>query len=165
MMKLLKLALISAIVLFTVIYLISLLIPSQVRVSRAIDITAPADSILPRLSDLRQWQHWNELVRNPELTHSWYASNSFTADQLQVRLQPLLTDTVKTLWIQQNGKEIASGYTWHQAGGTTVVQWYFDIKLRWYPWEKFGSIIFDKQLSPPMERSLDNLKKLLERTP
>jgi hypothetical protein len=46
-----------------------------------------------------------------------------------------------------------------------VLQWYFDIKLRWYPWEKFGSIVFDKQLGPPMEKSLGNLKKLLEKNP
>jgi hypothetical protein len=34
--------------------------------------------------------------------------------------------------------------------------------LKWYPWEKFASIIFDRQLGPYMERSLGNLKKLAE---
>jgi hypothetical protein len=41
---------------------------------------------------------------------------------------------------------------------TTVVQWYFDFRLKWYPWEKFGSIVFDQQLGPSMESSLENLR-------
>ncbi|WEK38120.1 MAG: SRPBCC family protein [Candidatus Pseudobacter hemicellulosilyticus] len=161
-MRLIKLALISFVVLFAIVYGISLMIPSQVRISRAIDIQAPADSILPRLRDLRYWEQWNGLVNNPDMSGQLYTIDSYSAEQLQVRLQAPVTDTVKTLWRQQNGKEIASGFTWHEAGGTTVVQWYFDVRLRWYPWEKFGSIIFDKQLGPPMEQSLDKLRKLLE---
>jgi hypothetical protein len=39
------------------------------------------------------------------------------------------------------------------------VQWYFDFEVNWYPWEKFGSILFDRQLGPSMERSLETLKK------
>jgi hypothetical protein len=37
--------------------------------------------------------------------------------------------------------------------------------LNWTPWEKFGSITFDKQFGTPMEASLNNLKKLMEKTP
>lgn len=49
------------------------------------------------------------------------------------------------------------------AGSVTVVQWYFDFTFKWYPWEKFSSIIYDKQLGPQMEQSLLNLKRLLEK--
>jgi hypothetical protein len=121
-MRFVKLAIISAVVLFVVIFLFSLIIPSTVRVSRAIDISAPKDSLVAQLADLRQWKNWNVMTMN-------------------------------------------SGFTWHGTDGQLVVQWYFDINLRWYPWEKFGSIVFDKQLGPPMEKSLGNLKKLLEKNP
>jgi hypothetical protein len=43
------------------------------------------------------------------------------------------------------------------------VQWYFDFVFRWYPWEKFSSIVYDKQLGPAMEKSLNNLKDLIEK--
>ncbi len=43
-----------------------------------------------------------------------------------------------------------------------TVQWYMDFSLRWYPWEKFSSILFEKQYGPQMEQGLDRLKKLLE---
>lgn len=164
-MRVVKLGLISIVVLFIVIFLLSLLIPSQVRISRAINITAPQDSIVHQLADLRQWQQWNELTRNPEMTHPRYTKDAFTSDHLQVQLVSVKTDTIITVWQQQNGREIASGFTLYQADNTTVVQWYFDFRLKWYPWEKFGSIIFDKQLGPPMEQSLGALKKTLEKTP
>ena len=83
---------------------------------------------------------------------------------LQVRLAAAGPDTITTNWRQEGGGEIVSGFTLHTNGNTTVVQWYFDFRLKWYPWEKFGSIIFDKQLGPPMEQSLGELKKKLETT-
>ena len=44
----------------------------------------------------------------------------------------------------------------------TIVQWQFVQKLKWYPWEKFGSFMNDKILGPMMEQNLQNLKRLSE---
>jgi hypothetical protein len=164
-MRLVKLALISIVGLFIVVFLMSLLIPSKIRISRAVDITAPKDSVVQQLSDLRNWQRWNQLVTSPDINNPSYSNNSFTSDRLQVMLQSVKADSIFTMWTQQGGKQIASAYTLHVQDNTVVVQWYFDFKLNWYPWEKFGSIIFDKQLGPPMEYSLAELKKELEKTP
>jgi hypothetical protein len=49
--------------------------------------------------------------------------------------------------------------------GTITVQWYFDFYLKWEPWEKFSSIVYDKQLGPVMEESLIKLKTLTESNP
>ena len=163
-MRFVKLGLISIVVLFVVIFLISLLIPSEVRVSRAININASKDSITYYLSDLRQWKQWNTLISSPEMTNPSYSDNAFASDRLQVQRVKAAPDTIITRWRQGAGQEIASGFTLHTTGNTTVVQWYFDFRLKWYPWEKFGSIIFDKQLGPPMEQSLGELKKKLETT-
>jgi hypothetical protein len=45
----------------------------------------------------------------------------------------------------------------------TVVQWQFEQKIKWYPWEKFGSMMNDKILGTMMEKNLGNLRKLIER--
>jgi hypothetical protein len=164
-MRFLKLALISIVGLSVVILLISLLIPSQVRISRAVNITAPKDSLVYYLSDLRQWKQWNDLINRQDITNASYSNNSITSDQLQVILGSVQKDTIYTRWQQPDGQIIPSGFTLHEQGNTAVVQWYFDFKLKWYPWEKFGSIIFDNQLGPPMEKSLGILKKTLEKTP
>lgn len=162
-MRLIKLALISVVVLFLVIWGLSLLIPSEVRISRAINIAAPPDSVLHRLTNLEQWPSWNELLLHQ--TRVSATPTSYQSDQLTIRLISRDSGRLQTTWQQQQGRELASGITWQTEGDVTVVQWYFDFKLNWYPWEKFGSIVFDKQLGPPMEKSLGNLKKLMEKQP
>jgi hypothetical protein len=36
-------------------------------------------------------------------------------------------------------------------------------KLRWYPWEKFASLLFEKQYGTQMEAGLNKLKAYLEK--
>lgn len=68
-------------------------------------------------------------------------------------------------WNELAGEKVKGEFTLHESANITVVQWYYDFKLKWYPWEKFGSITFDQQLGPVMERSLNKLKKLVENSP
>jgi hypothetical protein len=164
-MRFVKLAIISAVVLFTIIYLFSLMIPSTVRISRAVNISVTIDSLLPAITDLRQWRLWNEMVEGEDLTNKQFTENLITSDQQKVTRKALIGDTLYTDWQQGNARVLHSGFTFTEANGQLVLQWYFDIKLNWYPWEKFGSIVFDKQLGPSMEKSLGNLKKLLEKNP
>lgn len=164
-MRFVKLALISAVILFVIVYLFSLMIPSTVRISRAINISASKDSVLAVVADMRTWKQWNELVNNSNISNQQYTENLITSEQLKVTRNAQVADTLFTEWQQRNARMLYSGFTLTGVNDQLVLQWYFDIKLRWYPWEKFGSIVFDKQLGPPMEKSLANLKKLLEKTP
>src|SRR5205085_529666 len=43
-----------------------------------------------------------------------------------------------------------------------VIQWSLYFHLRWYPWEKFSSLLFEKRYGPVMEQGLNNLKNYLE---
>ena len=160
-MRLIKLALISLVVLFLVVFLISLLIPAHVRISRAInvDCARPANYV----SETSTWMKWNELLKNTNDSLGLTAGNKkITGKRIEIVLTEATQDTVRTVWRNQNGKEIAGVFTFHTAGNITVIQWYFDFYQRWYPWEKFASINFDKQWGPAMEKSLENLKKLCE---
>ncbi|MEP7278051.1 MAG: SRPBCC family protein [Bacteroidota bacterium] len=163
-MRFLKLAFISAIVLFGVILLISLLLPSHVRISRAIDISAPAEKIQPLLSDLKQWEQWNEYI---QAYHNRVAeTDMLKADEIAIFLSGSSNKLVTTEWQQPSGNKFGSGFAIIRNEGKqgfTTVQWYFDFHLKWYPWEKFQSIIYDGQLGPVMEKSLTRLKKLAER--
>ena len=44
-----------------VILLISLLLPSHVRISRATDINAPAENLRPLFSDIKQWEQMERI--------------------------------------------------------------------------------------------------------
>lgn len=120
--------------------------------------------IRQQLSDLRKWQEWNVMLSNPSLTHVHVAESIFKSDQLNVRMTS--SDSVRTVWMQKNGNVIFSGINViPSSSDTTIVQWYFDFHLKWYPWEKFGSIVFDRQLGPVMEKSLEKLGDLFTNSP
>lgn len=161
-MRILKLGLISFIGLSGVILLLSLLIPAETRVSRAITIAAPSDSVKVQTGDIRNMVNWNRLLQDSVLTGIQVSKEKFISDQMQVNLNQ--KDSVWVMDWERKGQEPVMGAIVVTPSGpdTTIVQWYFDFKVSWYPWEKFGSIIFDKQLGPPMEVSLDRLRKTCE---
>jgi len=163
-MRLVKLGLISLVGLFLVIFLLSLLIPSTMRVSRAITIDAPIGTVNAYVKDMRQWPLWNALLKNENLHSVKIDQTSFSSDEMKIIMLPPDSAVIRTSWERVGQDKIISGIGITQAGNSTIVQWYFDFKVKWYPWEKFGSIVFDKELGPPMEQSLDQLKKQCEKT-
>ncbi len=159
-MRFIKLALISAVILFGIIWLISLLLPSHVRISRAVDINAPVEKIRPMLADIQQWEKWNDYIK---VYHNKIAeTDMLKADEIAIFITAK-TDTLVTAdWQQPSGNKFGSGFAIISNGnqkGHTTVQWYFDFHVKWYPWEKFQSIVYDQQLGPIMEKSLAELKK------
>jgi len=163
-MRVVKLGLISLVGLFLVIFLLSLLIPSTMRVSRAITIDAPVDTVNAYVRDMRQWGLWNAMLKNENLHSVKYDQSSFSSDEMKIIMLPPDSTGIRTSWERLGQDKIQSGVGITQAENSTIVQWYFVFKVKWYPWEKFGSIVFDKELGPPMEQSLEQLKKLCEKT-
>lgn len=161
-MRLLKLFFLSILIFGLLILALSLLFPSSVRISRAINIGASKEHVQHQLSDLEQWKSWNVMLTQEDLTNVSAADSFFSSDQMKVTLVSATPDSVLTSWTRNKNQTIKSGFTLMTAADSTIVQWYFDFKLKWYPWEKFGSIIFDKQLGPSMESSLTNFKKFME---
>jgi hypothetical protein len=75
-MRFVKLAIISAVVLFLITLGISSLIPSHVRISRAVNMHASQDSIIARVLNIQDWQGWNDMVKNiPPAKFSTASSN------------------------------------------------------------------------------------------
>ncbi|HUQ66229.1 MAG TPA: hypothetical protein VM101_08745 [Flavitalea sp.] len=148
MIRIIKLGLISFIVIFIILFLISLMIPSTVRVSRAIDVEADKSYVYPLLADTAHWIKWNELKN----------------DRIHIRLLSSDSNLIHSAWTY-GGNTIDGYYRLERIRDVTVVQWYFEMHLKWYPWEKFGSITFEKQFGPPMEHSLLKLKNLVTNSP
>ena len=61
-------------------------------------------------------------------------------------------------------KKIAMGWNIISsgAGDPVVVQWYMDFHLRWYPWEKFSTLLLEKSYGPRMEKGLSDLKRIVD---
>jgi hypothetical protein len=160
-MRILKLMLISAVVLFLILTAFASLLPSAVRISRAMDISALPDQVRKEITDLRNWQHWNEYVT--ALAQKTVTMNRITSDELTVTRIDTSAEMIQTSWQQKDGKSFPGNFRLIANGSQTTVQWYFEFHVKWYPWEKFGTIIYDKQLGPVMENSLRNLKQQVER--
>lgn len=159
-MRLIKLALISAVVLFTLITAIASLLPSEIRVSRALDINASPLRIAKELRNLEGYRGWNTFLRT--VSDPVVSGDSLTAPEIKIVMVPGESLQINSSWMQPGHPALPSTYAVFPGKSFTTVQWYFTCRFKWYPWEKFSSMVYDKQLGTPMEESLRNLKKKLE---
>ncbi|MBC7903406.1 MAG: hypothetical protein H7Y27_08280 [Gemmatimonadaceae bacterium] len=159
-MKLIKLGLISVVILFGVLTLIASFIPSQIRISRAVDMDSPRDSILNKIKSLRTWDNWNEYTKSYE--NKTFTDSTIRTDAVLITIVKTTDSSITCEWKQPSGRKFEAVFNVisHDFNNTTL-QWYFDFKLRWYPWEKFQAIVYDQQLGPAMEKSLQNLKSFI----
>ncbi|HLK27655.1 MAG TPA: SRPBCC family protein [Puia sp.] len=171
-MRFIKLFFISVVVLFLVLLGISLMIPKHIRISRAVDIMSTKQKVFNAINDMKTWDSWNQFTANSALTNKIFSNPSngypalMKADQLSVIITDSKPDSIKTSWDQLNAKHFDGCYNIMELRpGTITVQWYFDFHFKWYPWEKFTSLVYDKQLGPVMEESLTNLKHYSESNP
>ncbi|MCG2618213.1 SRPBCC family protein [Terrimonas sp. NA20] len=171
-MKVVKLAIFSFVFLFTIVWLISLLIPSEVRVSRATDIRADRDSVLAMIKDVDRWKEWYPNLDSFDSVKPIYKDGKLAGIILDdknpdkpviLQLQSAKADEVTAFFQGQRIKPVLN--TWkvmeHQDKGLITLQWTMDFKLRWYPWEKFASLVLEKSNGQRMEIGLANIKKRL----
>lgn len=164
-MRFLKLGLISIVAIFCVMLFFSILMPSMVLVSRAVDISAPVDSIKYRVSDLNQWTNWINGMQSK--TVSIKSAKEAQLGSSTVTINAITDTTVVTGWISSTKSFQLSTIRFITRPNSTIttVQWQFEQHLNWYPWEKLGSFMNDKILGPMMEQNLLNLKHLAENQP
>lgn len=162
-MRLIKLGIISLLVFGCLLSIISLLIPSGFSVIKSVSVKATEAEVATYLRDLRQWQHWNLLIADTvqsDTNTTVFEQNRITTPRFKVEKEAGEAYEVVTKWYdsQREFTSIMSYVASEDQPGETIIQWYFNVKTKWYPWEKFASMVFDKQLDRPMEISLARLK-------
>lgn len=169
-MRIIRLLLISAAFLFLAVTAISLLIPSDVRISRALNTEADENAVWRFVDDMRVWPKWNPFF--PETMTDSFSYHDASGS----RPAGMSIDGTEITWLEKKpGERIAildkkgfrsirSGWKCitHTASDSVTIQWYMDFRLRWYPWEKFASLMFEKSYGSRMEQGLAALKKLAE---
>jgi uncharacterized protein YndB with AHSA1/START domain len=171
-MRFIKLGLISIVVLFLIITAISALIPSSVTITRTINIDAPIDSVYNNINDPNKWSRWlsNSDSAKFTITGSSVGKGSHvtidytgSTNKTDIDILESSPTEIKMLWHTGEAKPLTDDFYLITKPGTPVtLQWEFIQKVKWYPWEKFSLIFSDKAFGPFMEKSLDNLKQLLE---
>jgi uncharacterized membrane protein len=168
--KMFLIGLISLALLFT---LFSFFIPSTVRVSRVVEINAPAEKIYSAISDVNNWGHWMPwsgadslfditINRLPAVTGSSYSwqvktDNSKTG---KIVIKELTTNEVITENEMSGYKTSSGSLKLHKdpSAGFVLVEWKMRVNIKWYPWAKLKGILLDKIYGPVLENGLSRLK-------
>jgi len=157
-MRLFKLFILSLLFFFILITAMSLLVPGHIRLSKAINIGSPADSIFHLIQNQEEWKRWH-----PAFAMS--GADSLLAKH-QVSIAPVLqTDTLIQVQWQQPGKNpVFNSWQLHRfpATDSITLQWYMDFHLQWYPWQKFSSLFYENTYGNMMEQGLKNIKAISE---
>ena len=165
-MRIIKLGLISIIFFSLLITGISLFFPSHIRISKAIDINAAKDSVLNQIKDAANWKKWYPGADTLELLIIDGKAKGLLLDSLQgiISITNSNDSTVEAVIAGPRIRDAIAGWNIYQSAvpNTVTVQWYMDFHLRWYPWEKFGSLILEGSYGPEMEKGFSNLRRLLE---
>ncbi len=161
-MRFLKLILISFIALCSVLLFFSVMMPSTVVVSRAVNISASVDSIKFHVANLNQWVYWMKGMKSSN--SKIYSSREALLGHQKVLITGVTDSSVVSVWESPELSRQESTVNFIKTANSTqtIVQWQFVQKLHWYPWEKFGSFMNDKILGPLMEQNLETLKQLSE---
>jgi len=161
MMRVVKLAFLSFVILFVLITAISAFIPAHVRISKAIDITGNKDSLLHLISNRDQWVRWHPAFQ--------MANSDSLFQKAKIVITPVLqTDSLITMNWQQPGKApVVNGWQFHRfpSSHTVTLQWFMDFRLPWYPWQKFSSLFYEKTYGLMMDRGLQNIKNIVQEKP
>lgn len=162
-MRLLKQAFFSILFLAILVQVIALLFPSRIIVSRAITIHALADSVRPYLQNMYGWQKWIAGMQDSAV-HLQSQTQAQIGNR-DVQIEKITSDSVVSVWHSAKSHLLISTMQMLPAsnGTATVVQWQYEQFLKWYPWERFGSLMSDKIIGGMLEQNLSRLQQLVEK--
>jgi len=152
--RIIKLALISFLFFFVLLTIMSLFIPSHVRISRAINIASTNQKAMLLVEDTTEWRKWHPLFKESSIA-TVLGSNKVTWRTITK------TDSLFVMSFQQENKEpVTNSWQLHRlaSSDSTALQWYMDFQLKWYPWQKFGGLFYEKTYGTMMEQGLNDLK-------
>lgn len=169
-MRIIKLGLLSIIFLSLLITGMSLFIPSHIRISKAINLKAGKDAILAQIKDASKWKNWYPGLDSAKILYTSGMAKGIILDDKD-SLQPVYIgiiseeeNEIKAQLVTKNMRPVINGWKTisYTNSDSVTLQWYMDFYLRWYPWEKFASLLLEKSYGNKMEQGLTNLKKIIE---
>ena len=158
-MRLVKLVFISLIILGLLITGISALFPSTVIVSRAVEVNTTPQKIAYYVTDLNHWNQWMSDWKQNKVTMN---NNIATIGSQSVQFLDKNDSSVRYQWVATGQAPYLVQFEWiHLNDNTYVIHWSFEQHVKWYPWEKFQTLLNEKLLGYKMEAELANLNVAL----
>jgi hypothetical protein len=171
-MRIFRLIIASVLVLGLTVCFLFLLFPSEIRISKVLIVRASPERIRAEVQNLSGWGRWNQFIRElgPDTPVFFPAASGHPArlqnNGLRIEERVAEGDTLETRWTNARGRAFQGVFTFRKIeNGATGIEWYFIFHVRWYPWEKMGSMFYERQMAPVMEESLIQLQHLVENNP
>jgi hypothetical protein len=165
-MRYVKVAIIGLLVLYILLTIIGLMMPSSVTVLRTVDIKAPVDSVRFYTNDPAHWRSW---INGADTSYYKQLTPSTTEKNSKIMLGTYTITVLQndpkyitSLWQGQSTREQLNRLELYYNDAGTTVNWSFQQQLNWYPWERLGAMLYDNVYGPSMEASLARLKKVCE---
>ncbi|WP_018625832.1 SRPBCC family protein [Niabella aurantiaca] len=162
-MKYIKLLFFSAIILLLAVTGVTLLLPSHVRVSRAINLYAGADSVLSEVGDLSRWKNWYPGFDTLQLKDVTVAGGRVTrATVKNIQLEVTTSaDSLVTVQMKKGVQPVLNSWRLirYAHSDSLTLQNYMDFNFKWYPWERFSGLLVDRSYGQIMEEGLKKLKE------
>ena len=170
MMRLIKGVLVVMTGMLVIITLFSLLIPSSVRISRAVVINnVNAAAVYRQIIPFENWKNWHPIFTADSAVFSREAIDKSVhiihrQQDILLLLQKADSNSIQFLLQAKDANDIQNEMVIHSLVSQQAVQveWRTITRLNWYPWEKFYGIFLDQLTGPSYEGALNGLKNFLE---
>jgi hypothetical protein len=154
--------------------LLSLLIPSKIKVSRTVLINNTDKArVFEQVATLPNWKNWHPIFKTgdakiifspPAINTASYAEIVYGTKSARIIITQADSNLIKFTLQSPGETDIENEIVVLAipAQPNVQVEWLALNKLKWYPWEKFYAIFIDKLTGPGYEQALTGLKGYLE---
>ncbi|MEO8960448.1 MAG: hypothetical protein ABI325_01115 [Ginsengibacter sp.] len=160
------------IVLFFIVFLVSLLLPSNVTITKSVLINAPIEKVKNQITHFDQWKNWYPAFKDDKITvmYDTIDSNSVTLKKddgksIHLIISQLKPDVIN-VDVQSSLSSASVNYEFilsQKANNEIQLTWYVNTQLGWYPWHRISGILLDKVSGGQYESALADLKNVSER--
>lgn len=176
-MRILKKIVIVLAVLFGLYILISLFLPSQVRVERSIVINAPAEVVFPQVNNFHNWPNWSywdnidpamkSTYEGPDsgtgAKHLWTSENKNVGHgNITITESKPNTEILTDLEFEGMGTS-HGGWMFKDSAGKCIVTTFMEMDMGFFG--RVPGLMMDKMLGSDFEKTLEGLKKRCESMP
>lgn len=158
---------------FIVIFLISLLLPSKVTVTKSVAINATLERVSNQIMNFKNWENWYPAFKDENITVTRNSDNKKALSSVTLKdkngktINLNLIDSTKNSILIQLESSSATKVNYQfilaqKINNQTQLTWNININLGWLPWKKIEGILLDKFSGNQYETALDNLRKAAE---
>jgi hypothetical protein len=176
-MKILKRILIVFVVLILVLCVISLFLPSKVRVERSMQINAPSEVVFEQVNTLRNWEAWspwqkmdptsqmvyNDIPSGAGASYSWKGDKTGEGSLTIAESRP--NDLIITNLDFKGQGQSTGGFEIKPEGAGVNLNWYMDMDNGMNPFAKYMSMMMKGMLKDQFDEGLTNIKQISESMP